>query len=286
MEHDTESDSIELDALVATPSHTSTSATCPLSATGRHQVLNSKFQTHKLSSIAQKETTMSALPPLLRLPRELRDEIYAYVFDDFPHQRLRINKYHNVHERIITPPLKALPPICATSLQLYFETTPYFLLHITLLAFNLQTTCWLRRWFATFPNSAGYISIQRLAFRNFHGPEQIKGYELLSLCPNIRSLNIMFGDEFSDPGMVPSLAISSLSSAINAYESFDNVLLMRQFHRIIELPKLEVFEFGFHDWEEPVSWPKERQIEEWLGMKCREKGRDIRVVCKRGSGGR
>lgn len=223
---------------------------------------------------------MSTLPPLLRLPQELRDDIYAYIFDDFPHQRLRINKYHNVHERTITLPLKALPPICTTSLQIYHETTPYFLQRITLLAFNLQTTCWLRRWLATFPSNHGYLSIQALAFRNFHGPEQLKSYELLSLCPNIRSLNIMFGDEFSDPGMVPSLAISSLSSTINAYESFENLLLMHQLHRVVALPKLEVLEFGFHDWLEPVSGARERQIEEWLRMKFRGRGRDVRVFCK------
>lgn len=217
---------------------------------------------------------------LLSLPRELRDEIYKYVFDDFVRHFLRIDKYHNVFERNITPPLKALPPICTTSLQLYFETTPYFLHHVKLLSFTLATTCWLRRWLATFPHNLGYLSIQHLSFRNFHGPEQIKGYELLALCPNVRTLNIMFGDEYSDPGIVPSLALSSLSSAINAYESFDNVLLIHQLHRIAELPRLEVFEYGFHDWEEPVCGARERQITEWIGMKCRGKGRDVRVVCR------
>ncbi|KAF1919950.1 hypothetical protein BDU57DRAFT_585973 [Ampelomyces quisqualis] len=223
---------------------------------------------------------MNTLPPLLRIPRELRDEIVKHVFEDFDQQRLLIDKYHNVLEQNITPPFRALPPICATSLQLYFETTPYFLRKIKLLSFNLATTCWLRKWLATFPRNLGYLSIHHLAFRNFHGPEQIKGYELLALCSNIRTLNIMFGDEFSDPGIVPSLAISSLSSAINAYESFDNVLLIHQLYRIVELPNLEVLEYGFHDWDEPVSGARERQITEWFGIKFRGKGRDVSVVCK------
>jgi hypothetical protein len=223
---------------------------------------------------------MDTQSTLLHLPRELRDEIIRYVFDDFNQERLNINRHHNVQERVVTPPIRSLPPICSASQQLYVETTPYFLSRVTPVSFNVATTCWLRKWLATLPFELGYRSIHQLAFRNFHGPEQIKGYELIALCPNLRHLNLMLGDEFSDPGTVPSLAISSLSSSVNAYESLDNILLIHQLHRLVNLPRLELLEFGFHDWEQPVSGDRARQVKEWLKVKFQAHGKNVHVVCK------
>jgi hypothetical protein len=223
---------------------------------------------------------MNTSSPLLCLPRELRDDIIKYVFDAFDQERLRFSKHHNVSERIITPPLRSLPPICAVSRQLYAEATPYFLTRITLVSSNVATSCWLRRWLASFPTNLGYRSIRHLFFRNFHGPEQIRGYDLIALCPNLRSLNIMFGDEYSDPGTVPSLATTSLSSVVNAYECFDNILLMHQLHRLIEIPNLETLEFGFHNWEQPFSSNRARQVKEWLTVKFQAKGKSTHIICK------
>ncbi|KAH7395270.1 hypothetical protein DE146DRAFT_616173 [Phaeosphaeria sp. MPI-PUGE-AT-0046c] len=221
---------------------------------------------------------MNFLSPLLHLPRELRDEIMDYVFCEYDQERLRFSRHHDVTERTITPPTKALPPICIASQQLYFETTPYFLNHITLVSNTVVTTCWLRRWLATLPS--GYRSVRHLTFRNFHGPEQIKGLELIALLPNLRVLNVMLGDEYSDPGDVPSLALSPLSSAINAYENIDNIILMYQLHRLFEIPNLEVLEFGFHNWEQPVSSHRARQVKQWFVSKFQARGRDVNVVCK------
>jgi hypothetical protein len=223
---------------------------------------------------------MNLSSPLLRLPRELRDEIIRYIFDDYNQERLQFDQHHNVLERVVTPPIRALPPICSVSQQLYLETTPYFLTRVTPIARNLATACWIRKWLATFPSEVGYRSIQQLAFRNFHGPEQIKGYELIALCPNLRYLNIMFGDEYSDPGTVPSLAISSLSSHVNAYESLDNIIIIHQLHRLLEIPNLEVLEFGFHDWELGVSSHRARQVKEWFKAKFQARGKYLLVVCK------
>jgi hypothetical protein len=223
---------------------------------------------------------MQSPSPLLRLPRELRDEIVKYVFDMFGQERLHFSQHHDVLERTVTPPNSALPPICSASQQLYIETTPYFISRVTPLSSSVATTCWIRKWLATFPLRLGYRSIQHLAFRNFHGPEQIKGFELIALCPNLRNLNIMLGDEYSDPGTIPSLAISSLSSSVNAYESLDNIILMHQLHKLIDVPKLELLEFGFHDWEQPISCDRARQVKEWLKVKFKAKGRDVNVVCK------
>ncbi|KAF2828953.1 hypothetical protein CC86DRAFT_368104 [Ophiobolus disseminans] len=217
---------------------------------------------------------------LLRLPRELRDEIIRHVFDSFSLERLDFNRHHDVQERIVTTPIKSLPPICIASQQLYDETTPYFLTRIMPISFNVSTTCWIRRWLATFPSGSGYRSICNMSFRNFHGPEQIKGYELVSMLPNLKYLFVMLGDEYSDPGTVPSLAISSLSSSVNAYENLDNIILMHQLHKLTDLPSLEVLEFGFHDWEQPMSHDRARQVKEWLDVKFRARGKEVSIVCK------
>jgi hypothetical protein len=223
---------------------------------------------------------MDVSSPLLRLPRELRDEIYKYVFDRYHQERLHLSQHHNIQERAVTPPIRALPPICGASHQLYDETTPHFLTRVTPTSSNVATTCWMHKWLATFPSELGYRSIQQLAFRNFHGPEQIKGYELIALCPKLRYLDVMLGDEYSDPGTVPSLAFSSLSSSVNAYESLDNIILIHQLHRLVDIPNLELLEFGFHDWEERISNDRARQIKEWLKVKFQAKGKDVHVVCK------
>jgi hypothetical protein len=183
-----------------------------------------------------------------------------------------------VEERKVTPPIESLPPICVVSKQLYDETTPYFLTRIMPISLNVATSCWLRKWLATF--ELGYRSIHQLSFRNFHGPEQIKGYELIVLCPNLRYLFVMIGNEHSDPGTVPSLAISSLSSSANAYESLDNIVLMHKLSQLVETPELQVLEFGFHDWE-PMSHDRARQVKEWLSVKFRAKGKDVSIVCSR-----
>jgi hypothetical protein len=233
-----------------------------------------------LDSSRPSSNTMEGSSTLLRLPRELRDEIIKYVFEDFNQERLHISRHHNTLERIVTPPIRALPPICSASQQLYIETTPYFISRVTPLSCDVATTCWLRKWLASIPFELGYRSVRQLAFRNFHGPEQNKGFELIALCPNLRHLNIMLGDEYSDPGTIPSLAISSLSSSVNAYESLDNIILMHQLHRLLDIPSLQLLEFGFHDWEQPISSDRARQVKEWLKVKFQAKGRDVLVICK------
>jgi hypothetical protein len=226
-------------------------------------------------------TTMSQTSPLLRLPRELRDQIFEHLFDNEQQRRIDFDRMHNVEEATVTRPLESLHPISRVSQQLYIEAIPSYLSCVTPISFNVATTCWLRKWLATIPPSGlGYRSIRQLAFRSFHGPEQIKGYELMAMCPNLQFLNIMLGDEYSEAGDVPSLAISSLTSFANEYDSLDNIILMHQLHRLLDLPKLEVLEFGFHDWAQPVSCNRARQVKEWLKSKFQAKGREVYVVCK------
>ena len=224
---------------------------------------------------------MNQNSPLLHLPRELRDQIFDYLFDNEQLRRIDFDRKHNVQEARVTRPLESLHPICRVSQQLYIEATPSYLTRVAPISFNVATTCWLRKWFATIPPSGlGYRSIRQLAFRNFHGPEQVKGYELMAMCPNLQFLNIMLGDEYSEAGDVPSLGISSLSSLANAYDSLDNIILMHQLHRLLDIPKLKILEFGFHDWAQPVSSVRARQVKEWLKSKLQAKGRDVYVVCK------
>jgi hypothetical protein len=217
---------------------------------------------------------------LLRLPRELRDEIIKYVFEDPNQDWLNFKRRKSISSHSITPPTRSLPGICSASKQLHAEATPYFLSLVTPVSLNVATTCWLRAWLATLPSDLGYRSIRALAFRNFHGPEQMKGYELIALCPNLRRLNIMLGDEWSDPGTVPSLAINALSSSVNAYETLENIIAMQQLHKLLEIPALEELEFGFHDWEVAVSEDRARQVKEWLRMKWSARGKEVNVVCR------
>jgi hypothetical protein len=82
----------------------------------------------------------------------------------------------------------------------------------------------------------------------------------------------MFGDEWSDPVIVPSLAITALRSFVNAYETLDNVIVMHQLHRLLEIPALEDLGFGFHDWEVAVSAKRAGQVKEWLERGFRPMG--------------
>lgn len=223
---------------------------------------------------------MMETSPFFRLPRELRDKVYHYIFDALLWKWLDFQQHHNVCEREITPPIHALPPICKASKQTYYEATPFFLKQVTPFSLNVETTCWLRKWLATFPSDTGYRAVRQIAFRNFHGPEQIKGFELLALCSNLRHLDVMLGDEYSDPGTVPSLAIKSLSSAVNAYESLDNIILMHQLYRFVELPRLQRLYFGFHDWQGEMSYDRARQVMEWLRVKFRAKGNKVYLDCR------
>ncbi|CAO2654973.1 Nn.00g117060.m01.CDS01 [Neocucurbitaria sp. VM-36] len=235
---------------------------------------------------------MASQPPVFRLPRELRDQIIAYVFDDFEEPRVEFN--HVAGEQEMAPPYNELPALCKASKQLYYEATLSFLSRITPVLCNIGTICWLRKWLVTFPSDSGFRAIRQLAFRNFDGPEQIKGYELIALCPNIRTLDIMFGDEYADPGTIPLLdimfgdadpgtipssAIDSLISSVNAYESLDNIISMHQLYRLVQVPHLERLHFGFHDWEQPISIDRARQVMEWLRIEFQAKGKTVHIEC-------
>lgn len=223
---------------------------------------------------------MNSQSPLLKLPRELRDQIVGYVFEEFKQNRKASEHDYASHQQMTTVPFDHLPTICEASKQFYYETTPDFLSRITPILHNIDSICWLRRWLATFPSGSGFLAIRQLAFRNFHGPEQIKGYELIDLCPNLRRLNVMFGDEYSNPGTIPSLAIKSLGSSYTVHESLDDIIITYQLRRLLEVPKLERLDFGFHDWEQPISLHRAREMTEWLDAKFRAQGRNVRIGCR------
>lgn len=218
--------------------------------------------------------------PFFRLPREIRDDIFDYVFDDIKKQCVSFKSYQVISEGRVRPPLEKLPPLCSVSQQFYLEATPRYLARMTLSSCSVTTTSWILKWLATFPFDSGYRSVRQMMFRNFHGPEQNKGFELISRCHNLRSLDIMLGDEFSEPGTVPSLSMKALSSSLNAYDSFDHIILVYQLHRLLDIPKLARLEFGFHDWEQPVSVERARQVKEWLRMESQAKGIRMDVVCR------
>lgn len=222
---------------------------------------------------------METASKFLCLPRELRDEIFDFALDDGKQERTGFTREHDTTEQI-RPPLGDLPPLCSVSQQFYLEATPRYLNRATLSSSDATNTSWLIKWLAAFPGESGYRAVQHVAFRNFHDLEQLLGYQLLSSCYNIRSLNIMFGDEFSNTGMLSSLSMMGYSGAMNAYESIDNFMLKYQLHRLLELPKLETLDFGFHDWVQPVSTERARYMKDWLTEEFRARGRYVKIECR------
>ncbi|KAH8724891.1 hypothetical protein GQ44DRAFT_707979 [Phaeosphaeriaceae sp. PMI808] len=225
--------------------------------------------------MAHHNHTIHAQSLLLRLPRELRDLIIRFTLDELDQIRLDFDRTHNVREHNITPPLYSLPPICAVSQQLYHEATPYFMSKVSPISFNLATTCWLRSWLATFPAGTGYHCIRHISFRNFNSSEQLHGYELIALCPNLRHLNIMFNVEYVSPSATPL----TITPEVSAIESLDDLIHTYQLKKIFDVPKLQIFEFGFHHWKLPVSSERTTRVTEWFQAGFRGRGKHVDIVC-------
>ena len=217
--------------------------------------------------------------PLLRLPREIRDQIVGYVFEDVePHEKIEFKLADTQDLKRVDPTWDHLPHICHASMQLYHETTPAFLSHVTPVLQDVETICWMRKWLKSFAYNAGFRAIKQLSFRNFYGPEQIKGHELIALCPNLRHIDITFGDEFSNH--VPGNSWDwKREASHNPLESLDEMIRSYQLNDLLAIPKLERFSFEFFQWDVLVSPVRARQLIEWLQIGFAAKGKMVQIEC-------
>lgn len=152
----------------------------------------------------------AALPPssFFRLPRELRDQIYAHVFDIAPmnwlvphideHFPARISfpdswtKRHGHNSSVL---FHAFPALCCTSRQIFLESTPHFLTRVEAFTFNAQSSKLFRDWFAQFPDNEGFKAIREYAcyeWKAFELEETQVQVDLLTRLANVEDLHISF----------------------------------------------------------------------------------------------
>lgn len=219
------------------------------------------------------------------LPRELRDHIIRYTLDDFHEDPENVPvdmSWEASLARDLSPWSECLPPICKVSYQLYFEATTIYLSMITPLLRDFQTTAWLTRSLAAFPADSGYSSIRRLAFRNFHGIGQTKGYELIALCPNLQKLSVMFGDEFDRPVWSPTPfqdAIEKPNGSIDAHQNLANTILMYEMHHILRVPRLKKFEFAYHSWDYIITSKSAEEMISWFSQQFLAVAMSVEIAC-------
>lgn len=163
---------------------------------------------------------------LLALPREIRDEIYAYHFA-LPWIDLSGNKLHEpllidvsahiprsplgVPSTTLTIPYSMLAPLCKSCKQLYWEATPFYISSCLFSIEDTTTTKFLTGWLDTF-GVEGWKAVRHLEFRDFSRVrmgDDVSGigggvwekdaegwgqegtdHDMLLKCPNLRTLNI------------------------------------------------------------------------------------------------
>ncbi|KAF2866423.1 hypothetical protein BDV95DRAFT_584696 [Massariosphaeria phaeospora] len=207
----------------------------------------------------------------LGLPLELRNQILGYavdigsagkltaaeesLFDEPERTAINLADNHNITEYPVTPPFAALPAICKASRQLYWEATPILIQSTTLSSPDAATSLWLTRWLSTFPSNQGFLANRRLKFANFHDDAIARAYELIALCPNLRALHITLSKAKTDPRM-----LARLEGDPGTEPNWEAVLedeVQREFelYRFVSLkdiPRLQKFSFGFHEWKDIV----------------------------------
>ncbi len=222
---------------------------------------------------------MQSQSRLLRLPREIRDHIVEYVFDDLNGDLITFKQSNKCSFRKISAPFDGLPGICNTSRLLYYEATPVFLSRVTPVLHHVESITYLRRWLETLPPRIGFQVIRRLKFKYFHGPEQIKGWELISRCPNLRHLNIRFTCESASFGSAGSAGYfeTHFNNFTSSHGGLDSIIRLYDLEKLFEIPKLERLEFGSYDWRRRYGLGRTKQLCEWLSMWFQMHDRTVNV---------
>ena len=152
----------------------------------------------------------SSAPPchLFRLPRELRDQIYAYVFDTapmswltphieehFPHRigfPASSTRRHGFESTVLFHPF---PALCCASRRLFVESTPRFLTCVDTFTVTSQTARLFYEWLEQFPNDEGFKAIRDYAgygWETFELESTQLHVDLLTRLTNIDNLHLTF----------------------------------------------------------------------------------------------
>ncbi|KAI4711384.1 hypothetical protein J4E89_003949 [Alternaria sp. Ai002NY15] len=126
--------------------------------------------------------------PLLRLPRELRDQIYTYTFEEsepFLKNRAAITTSSKIalfHD---------LPALCQANRQLFNEATPIFLAR-NLFSWNTRESQQLLDLYSHLPEDAASKHVKHISICNWTEQGTATHLELISKFIQLESINIIF----------------------------------------------------------------------------------------------
>lgn len=169
------------------------------------------FRSHKNDPLTMSNSE-ALLPAFLRLPRELRDQIYKHVFETAPIEWL-VPKYKEQFSKPISFPrgwtrsyghdstqfFHPFPALCCVSHQLFRESVPVFLTRVETFTFNTETCQRLLDWLAQFPDDAAFKAIKghsSFEWNVFDSTSTSLHKSLLTRMSNLESLVLTF--TFSD----------------------------------------------------------------------------------------
>jgi hypothetical protein len=132
--------------------------------------------------------SVSPSSPLLRLPRELRDQIYTYAFDD--------SEFFLKNRAAITTPSKIalfndLPALCQANRQLFNEATPIFLAQ-NLFSWNTQESKQLLDLYSHLPKNAASERVKHISIHNWTEQGTSTHLELISNFTQLESVKLIF----------------------------------------------------------------------------------------------
>ncbi|OAL54488.1 hypothetical protein IQ07DRAFT_583780 [Pyrenochaeta sp. DS3sAY3a] len=139
-------------------------------------------------------------PMFLRLPRELRDQIYEHVFETasaewLPHQRNFPTSWTRDYGHDSTRFFHTFPALCCVSHQLFQESVPIFLTRVETFTFNIETCQRLLDWLAQFPDDEAFRAIRDYSsfeWNAFDSTSINLHTSLLSRMSNLASLALIF----------------------------------------------------------------------------------------------
>lgn len=133
-------------------------------------------------------SSVTSQSPLLRIPRELRDAIFAYVFEElswFP------KDWGSVDISDKNALYRELPGLCQANRQLFHEATPIFLAR-NMASQNTQTSKLLLDLYSHFPGDAATKGVRQFSIRNWTEEGTAVQLELISKFTNLQYLSATF----------------------------------------------------------------------------------------------
>lgn len=242
---------------------------------------------------------MSALSPLHRLPRELRDRIYVLAFepvDWFPKDWTKIETSANL------PLFHELPALCQVNRIIFHEATPVFLrFYLSIITRNARTSQHLIDLYSCLSGNAAERT-EELTIMEWTGENMSVHFDLISNFPNLDSLQITYNfpkivdgvplrlfdfayeqELWLDTGLHydPPDGRSAAEEKIQLEKDVQAFVVKLGLDCIINLPKLRHLHFEFYAVEHEKTsqrkngffrhrlcnpmwrWARERMIEKW-----------------------